>query len=269
MMKTATRRTFLSVGLTASVAAAAPADPAVEKGKKVVAEALAALGGDAFLNMKDRVEEGRAYSFYREQLSGLSKAKIYTKYLDKPSDKGLAVREKQTFGKDDDMGVLFDENGEGWDITFRGARPMAADIMRRYVETTPRNILYMMRLRLREPGMTIEAAGTDVLVNEPVNIVDFTDAQNRTVTVYFHYSTKLPIRQKFFRRDPTTKERFEEVTLFSKFRDVGGGVKWPMAIRRERDGEKIYEIFAEKVSVNNNFPDSMFALPEGIKKLTG
>ena len=97
--------------------------------------------------------------------------------------------------------------------------------------------------------------------------INFTDKDNRTVTVYFHYSTKLPIRQKFYRRDPQTKERIEEVTLFSKYRDVGGGVKWPMAIRRDRDGEKIYEIFSDKVSVNLNFNDAIFTLPGDIKKL--
>ena len=263
---TTSRRTFLStIAATGSVFAA---DPAAEKGKKIVAEALAALGGDAFLGVKDRTEEGRVYSFYREQLSGLSKARIYTRYLDKPSAKGLAVRERQAFGKDEDTAVLFDEDGDGWDITFRGATPLPAATMQRYIDSTPRNVLYLMRNRLKEPGMVIELTGTEVLINEPVNVVDFTDAQNRTVTVYFHYSTKLPIRQKFFRRDPQTKERFEEVTLFSKFRDVGGGAKWPFAIRRERDGEKIYEIFSEKVTINHNLSDAIFTLPEGMKKLS-
>ena len=51
-----------------------------EKGKRIVSESLDALGGDRFLKMEDRVEAGRAYSFYREQLTGLSIAKIYTRY---------------------------------------------------------------------------------------------------------------------------------------------------------------------------------------------
>ena len=263
-----TRRTFFSSLAAATGAAlAAAADPDIEKGRKIVADALAALGGDAFLGVKDRLEEGRVYSFYREKLSGLAKAKIYTRYLDKPSAKGLAVRERQAFGKDEDTAVLFDENGEGWDITFRGALPLPAATMQRYVDSTPRNVLYLLRNRLKEPGMVIESIGTEVLINEPVNVVEFTDAQNRGVTVYFHYSTNLPIRQKFFRRDPLTKERFEEVTLFSKFRDAGGGAKWPYAMRRERDGEKIYEIFSEKVTINLNLSESLFTLPEGMKKL--
>lgn len=262
-----TRRSLIFSTVAAAAVAARAAESAADKGKKIVDEALAALGGDAFLNMEDRVEEGRMYSFYQERLTGLSRAHIYTRYLATKSDKGLAVREKQTFGKDEDQSVLFDENGNGWEITFRGARPLSAEQLQRYVDSTPRNILYLFRQRLKEPGMIIEAVGSEVLINEPVNVVEFTDSENRVVKVYFHYSTKLPIRQLFYRRDPKTRDRFEEVTIFSKYRDVGGGVKWPYAIRRERDGEKIFEIFSEKVTINQNLNDNLFLLPSDIKLL--
>ncbi len=46
--------------------------PATTRGKQVVDDAIAALGGDKFLAMQDRVESGRAYSFYRENFSVLS-----------------------------------------------------------------------------------------------------------------------------------------------------------------------------------------------------
>jgi len=77
----------------------------------------------------------------------------------------------------------------------------------------------------------------------------------------------LPMRQVYDRRDPETKERIEEVTLFTKFRDVGGGVQWPFHMLRERNGEKIFEIFSESVSVNDDLDDSMFSLPKNVKVL--
>src|SRR5947209_17714165 len=97
------------------------AETAQDRGKRVVMEAVNALGGDNFLNMNDRVETGRAYSFYRERLSGLSIATIYTRYLPVKKPGELAVRERQMFGKKQDFGVLLMEDGEGWDVTFRGA----------------------------------------------------------------------------------------------------------------------------------------------------
>ena len=59
--------------------AIANAQSSSDKGKRIAMDSLAALGGDKFLAMKDRIETGRAYSFYREQLAGLSIAKIYTR----------------------------------------------------------------------------------------------------------------------------------------------------------------------------------------------
>ena len=90
-------------------AGAAAETPSGAQGKKVVADAIAALGGDKFLEMQDRVETGRAYSFYRDKLSGLSIAKIYTRYITVDPTKSahdLGVRERQSFGKNEDSAVV-------------------------------------------------------------------------------------------------------------------------------------------------------------------
>jgi hypothetical protein len=242
-----------------------------QRGRQLLDEALAALGGERFLAMKDRVETGRVYSFYREQLSGLSRAMIYTRYLtapDPPEPGKVYVRERQSFGKpkEEDYAVLFSED-QGWQITFRGARPLPADSLARYLEATPRNIFYILRYRMKEKDLLIESQGTSIFDNQPVEVIDITDANNNVVSVSLHMSTKLPLRQLFHRRDPKTKLRHEEVSLFSKYRDVGGGVQWPLQIQRRRDGSKIFEIFSESVAINQDLDDSLFTLPVKIKVL--
>lgn len=244
------------------------AETNLERGKRVVDEAIAALGGENFLHMQDRTESGRAYSFYRERLSGLSIAKIYTRYLIRPEppEPGfLGVRERQAFGKKEDSWVLF-ADGQGFDVTFRGARPLADDIVERYKETTLRNVFYILRQRLGEPGLIIESRGSDVVENQPVDIVDFTDNDNRTVTVYFNQITHLPAKQVANRRDPKTRELNEEVTRFSKYHDVHG-IPWPFDIQRERNGEKTYQMFSESVEINTGLTDNLFTLPANMKIL--
>ena len=249
--------------------AVAAAETNQERGKRVVDEALAALGGPRYLAMRDRIEAGRAYSFYREELSGLSRARIYTRYLTRPEPPVpgfLGVRERQAFGKDEDSAVLF-ADGKGYELTFRGARPMPQETIDRFKETTLRNILYILRQRLGEPRMVFESRGSEVVENQPVEIIDITDAENRIVTVYFHQSTKLPVQESYSRRDPKTKMKIDEVTRFSKYRDAGGGAMWPFTIQRERNGEKIYEIFSDSVTINNNLTDNIFTLPANMKLL--
>jgi hypothetical protein len=130
-----------------------------------------------------------------------------------------------------------------------------------------RNVLYTLGHRLNEPGMIFESQGSLVWQNTPVEVVSITDADNNVVTVYFQASTKLPLRQEFVRRDPTTKQRFEEVSLFAKYRDVGGGVQWPYNITGFRNGSKVYEIFSDSVTINQDLSDNLFTLSSKTKLL--
>jgi hypothetical protein len=249
---------MLSSALTA-------AETPAERGKRVVYEALAALGGNAFLQMNDRVESGRAYSFYRSQISGLSIATIYTRYLT-PTPGVPAVREREAFGLHEDSAVLLTETG-GWEVTFRGARPFDDKRFATYQDSTLRNILYILRQRLNEPGLEFYSRGSDFFEFHPVEIVDITDASNQTVTVYFDQLTKLPTRQTFRRRNEEFKDFDTEVTLLGLYREVGSGVKWPCNIRRERNGEKIFEMFSDQVQINKDLKDNLFELPGNIKVL--
>src|SRR5437016_12786572 len=75
------------------------------RGRQVIDDAIAALGGEKFLTMQDRTETGRAYSFFHDQLSGLSVAKIYTRYIPVPPTRAgidLGIQERQAFGKNED-----------------------------------------------------------------------------------------------------------------------------------------------------------------------
>jgi len=240
-----------------------------QRGKRVVDECLSALGGDRYLNMQSRVETGRAYSFYRDKLTGLSIATIYTRYDSGVTDTAhnLAQHERDNYGKKQDYGTLFTDK-DAWDVTYRGARPLPDERFQRYKETTLHDVFYILRVRLQEAGWIMESKGADVIENRPVEIVDLIDAGNLATTVYFDQITKLPLRQVFFRRDPVTKDKNEEVTHFTKFRDAGNGVQWPFAIERDRNGEKIYEIFSDSVEVNDKKATAdLFMLPSTIKLL--
>ena len=256
---------FCGLACCAAMAPARAAESAAERGKRVVYEALQALGGDAFLHMNDRVESGRAYSFYRERISGLSIARIYTRYL-APVPRQVEVRERENFGLHEDSGVLLLENG-AWEINYHGALPMEDEKFANYKMSTLRNIFYILRQRLNEPEMSFYSQGSDMFEHRPVEIVDITDADTNTVTVYFDARTKLPARQSFRKRNEQFHDFDTEVTLFGLYRDVGGGVMWPCNIRRERNGERVYEMFADQVQINRDLKDNLFTLPADLKVL--
>lgn len=237
------------------------AQTGTDKAKQIIDQSIAALGGDRFLHMQNRIASGRVYSFFHDKLSGLDVARIYTEYLPAPPAKGLALREREVLGKKQDYSYLFLEN-QGWDITFRGARPVDDETWGRYTRTTENDILYILKVRRNEPGMTFDYVGTDVYVSTHVEIVDIADAQDRTVRVYFDHNTMLPIRETYTWLDPDTKQRNDAETQFDKYRDAGG-VMWPYTIERERNGYKTYQMFATSVQVDQSLPQKIFELPPG------
>ena len=95
--------------------------------------------------------------------------------------------------------------------------------------------------------------------------VEIADPDNRIVTVWLDRTTHLPAKQFYYRRDAKTRERNEEVTIFGKYADAGSGVIWPHYLRRDRNGEKIFEIFASSVRVNNGLTDELFTLSGATK----
>ncbi len=245
--------------ITAILAAPAivRAQSLAERGRKLMDEAIAALGGAKFLSVQDRTEEGRAYSYYRERLSGYSLARFET-FHDDSAGQAVKIRERQTFGKKFDYALLFEGNGKAWDITFRGAKPVPDDIIARWQDTMLRNAFYILRSRMNEPGMIFERRGGEVFDNQPVDIVDITDSENRTISLYLHSSTKLPVRQVYKRQNPD-KSWMDEDTRWAKYRDTEG-IQWPWAITRSRNGERNLELYSNEVVFNKGLKKSDFEL---------
>lgn len=252
-------RLFAPLLLTVSVAFAQDLQV---RGRQIVDDAIAALGGDKFLNVETRIENGRAYSFSQRQLSGLSVSHFYTRYVPvDPARTGaeIAQQEYQAYGKNEDFFMLYREEG-AWEVTYRGPKELDEEQVAWHRNSTMHNIFYILRIRLNEPGLVFESRGRDVIENTPVNVVDVIDAENRVVTVYFHPTTGLPVRQTWIWRDPKTRERYDEVTRFSRYRAVDG-VQWPYQVHRERNGRKVYEMFADSVAINRPIDDRYFAIP--------
>ena len=261
------RRRFLQTGLLIPLAVPLFGQSAPDnKGKQVVDSSLEGLGGSNFLQMRTRVANGRVYAFFHDNLSNLDLATIYTEYAATKPAKGLALQEREVLGKKHDYSYLFLAD-QGWDVTFRGARPIPDESWQNYVRSTETNILYLLRARQGEAGMDFDYIGSDVFVSRHVEIVDITDNQGRTIRVYFDHNTRLPMRQVYKWLDDQTRERNEEVTVFDKYRDIGGGIMWPYSVEREKNGYKVYQLFADKVEANTDVPPKTFELPPGAKVL--
>jgi len=249
--------------VTVPAAPVLPLAPSQIKGKQMIDRAIVALGDSSFTHMRSLTTYGRVYGFFHDKLSGLDFAHVYREYDDELPAKGLGVKERQVLGKKQDYSYLYLPD-QGWDISFRGARPIPDESWQKYVRGTQNDILYILRFRMKEPGLQFDYVGSDVFLSTHVEVIEVSDAHDITIRVYFDHNTMLPIRQTYTWLDPATHERNEEVTIYDKWRNAGFGVMWPFTIERERNGYKTYQSFCETVEVDKSLPAKIFDLPPGI-----
>jgi hypothetical protein len=221
-------------------------------------DAVAALGGKAFLSMEDRVATGWT-GLWRDGVARHSRTRIYTLYT------GAGSLERQSFDKKESHWALFNQEG-GFEVTFRGYRPMPEDRVELMRDDAPGNILHILRKRLDEPGLVATYRGMMRCENQSGVLVDIAAEGESVLTVCFSNETKLPISQSFLRRDPVTKERIEVATVFSRYSDAGG-VLWPRHVARLLNGELRSELFLESVEVNQGLQADTFALPAELAQL--
>ncbi|MBL8229586.1 MAG: hypothetical protein JNL98_13945 [Bryobacterales bacterium] len=245
---------------TLSAADLAPS-PSRERANRILDEATAALGGEKFLAAKGLVSSGWIGSRQGE-VSRLQRGKIYTLFT------GDAAHQRYVYNKDESHVVLFNQNG-GYELTFRGARPLDPSLVSRYREDSRNNILNILHQRRTEPGLVAEYRGVTVCESQSGELIEIVSADEKDpiVSVCFSSVTKLPVRQSYYRRHPLTRDRLEEVTVFARYFDAGDGVVWPRHTSRTSDGIPVSEMFLESVQANQNLSEDLFAIPGGTKPL--
>lgn len=271
IVRRACRTSALLLGILAcaltgspSLSAQAVSNP---KAEAILAETIAALGGEKLRNVRTLEESGRAYSFRRGRLSGLAVIRQLTRFPDpEQAPKGApAIMERQYLGKKEEMSslILYDR---AFEITYRGYTPMDEETTARIRESRMHNFLYIALQRLPREKYVLEYIGTRLLRNQQLVGIRLVDPEDRVTELWVHASSKLPVRQEFVRRDPKSNLPIEEVTEWDKFRDAGGGVMWPQYIVRESRGQKAFEMFTAEVVLNGQVPDTAFELPNPEKR---
>ena len=236
--------------------------------ERLVREVFDAIGGERFLQIQTQVRSGRAYSFYNRQVRGQARITIYDRFDRINPDGGeqwLPLRRREVYTQKGDYYALF-LNGTGYEVTYRGAVPQPEEYMQRYRLASRRDIFYFLRYRREEEGLYYYYNGTEIVDNVPCHSLDIVDAEGDAITLFIRQSDGLPVRQRYLRRDPKTRVPFEEISVFGRYKPVGNTML-PWVIRRERDDERVFELYAQEYEINRPLNNDIFALPEDLPLL--
>jgi outer membrane lipoprotein-sorting protein len=218
------------------------------KAKQILQELINALGGAAYLEIKESDCEGRLARFgHNGELTGYTNFKVYWHYPDKNrtdySKKGVIIN-------------LY--NGDkGWTLDRGGVTELPAPEVADFQEQAKRDINNLLRLRLKEPGMTFRFGGTDIVDLKTVDWVEIVDSEQRNFRLAVDRSSHLLVRSIVTIQDETRQDRSVVTNIYTNFQLMEGAYT-PLQITSDRDGHRINQVFFTFCKYNPGFPGDFF-----------
>lgn len=223
-------------------------DQSAAKAMQLVQQAIDALGGAKYLNVRTVTCTGKLSQFsHQGELNGYEK---FVDYAEPPyRDRTENIPKRNIIS-------IFDKD-KGWILDRGGVSDAAEADLARFKEDVQKDIDNVLRNRVHERGMIIRYGGKDVVDLKEADWVELVDGENRTIRIAFARSNHLPIRKVVDTRDPNTQMKSEDIEYYSLYMPIDG-IQTPYQITRETNGLKVYQVFFDKCQFNAAMSDSLF-----------
>jgi outer membrane lipoprotein-sorting protein len=239
-------RLFFFVPLVISVSVATTW--AQSRSNPALDQMIEALGGAAFLEVKDIHTTGRFFSFSKGDLSG---SDLYSDYIKFPD------MERTEFGREKNKSVTINKGPQGWKIEPKNdAEPQPAVQAEEFLTNFKTSFDYVLRFVIKQPQTTIQTLAGEIIDFKRTDVVELRDPSKNRIRFYVDRQTRLPVKMQVRRADRSSIQE-ELYGNWHKFQ----GVTTPLFISRSTDGVKTMEIRAETATYNSGFSDSLFEAP--------
>jgi hypothetical protein len=230
----------------------APAIPAdqqnARKAKEFIDQAIQALGGQTFLTIRDREQQGRGYAFHHGRPSG--GGNLFWSFTEFPD------KERVEITKERDIAELYVGN-KGWELTYKGAHPIEEKDLSDYLRRRRFSLDTVLRTWLTDPGVILLYEGNAIAAQHPAVQVTLINTKNESVTLYFDTDSHLPVKKSFEWRDPVDKQKNLEEEVYENYRQVAG-IMAPYNVTRFFNGDMSSQRFLNSVTINQGLDQAMF-----------
>jgi hypothetical protein len=218
------------------------------KAKALLDQAIQALGGQAYLNVRDLQLTGRTYSFHhgRPTSNGIQ----FWRFIQYPD------KDRIELTKERDVAQLY--NGDkGYEITYKGPHPMEEKDLADYLRRRRFSLETVLRTWVSSPGVALFYEGNANAAEHPALQVSLINSKNESVTLYLDVDTHLPIKKAFTWRDPIDKQRNLEEEIYDNYRSVQG-IMTPYDVARYFNGDMSNQRFLNSAAYNQGLDPAMF-----------
>jgi len=230
-------------------------DETEKKARQVVQAAIEAMGGEAYLKVRNSASAGRYFGF-RKGRKSFARYRDWTVYD--------PVKSRTEFGKGGNRFVqIYNlELKRGWTIE---GEDFVEEIKPEQVEefynrTVRRDMDYIFKKRLDEEGMSLFYYGpNEVSGTGEFEAVELLDAGNYSIVVFFDVDNHLPGKVESYVTNKMGVRQKSERELANWH--MIQGINVPMRSDYYLDGELTAQYFIEEIQFNQSIPEEYFLEP--------
>ena len=229
-------------------ASANAADENTRKARAVIDQAIQALGGPAYLNIRDREQQGRGYTLHHGRPT--SNGVLFWSFSEFPD------KERVELTPERDIAELYVGN-KGYEITYKGVHPIEEKDLVDYLRRRQFSLDTILRAWLNDPSVILLYEGNAFAAEQPALKVTLINSKNEAVTLYCDLNTHLPVKKSFEWRDPVDRQKNLEEEVYGNYRQVSG-VMVPFNVTRFFNGDMAGERYIFSVTINQGLDQAMF-----------
>jgi hypothetical protein len=241
-----------------------------QRGRQLLDEMVAALGGETWLNRKDMQFHGHIASFFQGAPSGMViEFDAWRRFPDADhpeaerigflTDKGMILP-----GKKMDVVQIW-TGGNGYEVTYKGKTTLPKEQVEDYYRRRAHSIEEVVRTWLKAPGVMVISEGTSMVDRRMADKITVLSANNDAVTLELDARTHLPLRRTFEWRNTTFKDHDEDSEDYADYHTVQG-LPTAFTITRYHNGDMASQRFLSKVQYNTGLPPELFNPDNLLKK---
>ncbi len=255
---------------SAAPASSSPSQSDTERGRQLIDQMIAALGGPAWLNRTTIQLDGRTSSFFRGQPNPYITEYHETRRLSASgqpeADRVGFLTERSMIlpGKKTDVVQIWTK-GHGYEVTYKGQTDLPKDQVEEYYRRSAHSIETVVHEWLKAPGVIIVAEGTQMVERRLADRVSVLTADNDAITLDLDAVTHLPVRRTFRWRNTQFKDYDEDTETYDDYHTIQS-IPTAMTITRYHNGDMAGQRYTTKVVYNVPLDPSLFDPSVALKK---
>ena len=235
----------------------APAQTTEDEGAKNARQARAvldamvqALGGDAWLNMKNVERQGQVAAFFhgRPDLGTTE----YFEFHQWPD------HDRIEYTKHRDV-VQFYLGRTAQEVTYKGKTALPQDMVDDFLRRRDHSIETVVKVWLKDPKTILIYEGQRLAERHLADQVTLISAENEAVTIQTDTQTHLPLRRTFEWRDPVYKDKNTDAEEYDDYH-VMDGFPTPFTISRYKNDDEIRQYYIVHVKYNQELPAEFWSV---------